>query len=251
MGGFHSDKSMGVPVIRKHPPSKQTTTNSTQILLAALVFSAVIFGFVIYTKRVPPFGASTGTLTPSNVLNTLPDSFVSTTPMDDSNDFSRQPWHPKKRYSLKYGQLACWQHEGVWIVYLTPVELAAIGVNRFQDTQRSLNQTEEDEFCARIRMFGASFWSLPPHWPEDTDWCESIDDCVEPDRKFHLFLGFPENGGVWVLDRSKIGDELYTKSKGLLNALIMEERCNVIRGLGGKYCESMQACPETAALVEN
>lgn len=49
------------------------------------------------------------------------------------------PFDLIKRYSLTYGYVACWQNDGIWIGRLTPVELSSLGINRFQDTERSLN----------------------------------------------------------------------------------------------------------------
>lgn len=65
----------------------------------------------------------------------------------------------------------------------------------------------------------------------------------------NLTLAYPESGGVWFLDHSK-GHNNDSQSAGLGNALTMEERVQVIKDVGGKFCETIQACPETAALVE-
>ena len=131
------------------------------------------------------------------------------------------------------------------------MELSFLGLDRFHDTERSDDQAEEDAFCARLRTMGASFWSLPPRWPDHVNWCEDLDFCVQPDHKVQLSLGFTDSGGVWVLDTSVGRDERYPQSLGLNNALTMEERCIVLKDLGAKFCESMAACPETAALLED
>lgn len=164
---------------------------------------------------------------------------------------SNPPFNPTQRYTLEYGSVACWQRGGVWIAHLTPVELSFLGLDRFHDTERSDDQAEEDAFCARLRTMGASFWSLPPRWPDHVNWCEDLDFCVQPDHKVQLSLGFTDSGGVWVLDTSVGRDERYPQSLGLNNALTMEERCIVLKDLGAKFCESMAACPETAALLED
>ncbi|KJZ80019.1 hypothetical protein HIM_00733 [Hirsutella minnesotensis 3608] len=160
-----------------------------------------------------------------------------------------EPFQPVKRYSLEYGKVACWQDGGVWIKKLTPVEMSSLGVDRFQDTDRAPEQAGEDAFCTRLRMYGASFWGLPPQWPEYDLWCESIDGCVEPIKKVDFEVGFPTSGGVWVLNTSQGWDKLLPKGLGLRNALTMDERCEVIKDLGGRFCEDTRVCAELAPLL--
>ncbi|KAI1119025.1 hypothetical protein F5Y14DRAFT_119216 [Nemania sp. NC0429] len=160
-----------------------------------------------------------------------------------------KPFEPLKRYSLQYGKAACWQGGGVWIKELTPMEMAYLGIDRFQDTARATEQADEDAFCTRLRMHGASFWQLPPQWPEHMNGCEDIAICAEPTKWVSLVVGFPASGGVWTLDTSEGWDELYPQSLGLWNALTMDERCEVIKDLGGRFCEDIQTCPEMAALL--
>ncbi|PQE16995.1 fungal specific transcription factor protein [Rutstroemia sp. NJR-2017a BBW] len=132
---------------------------------------------------------------------------------------------------------------------LTPVEMSSLGVNRFQDSDRALEQADEDAFCTRLRNYGASFWELPPRWPEHVNWCEEMDGCVKPKKEVRLEVGFPSSGGVWMLDTSQGWDKLPPKAAGLGNALKMDERCEVIKDLGGRFCENVQECPEMAALL--
>ncbi|KAI0971604.1 hypothetical protein F4678DRAFT_433486 [Xylaria arbuscula] len=171
---------------------------------------------------------------------------------DDSNwpEKPVEPFEPLKRYSLHYGKVACWQHGGVWIKKLTPVEMSSLAIDRFQDTDRALEQADEDAFCARLRMYGARFWQLPPKWPYPITWCEAIDDCVKPAKDISLDVGFSASGGVWTLNTSQKWDKLYPQSLGLQNTLTMDERCEVIKDLGGRFCEDIQACPEMAPLLE-
>lgn len=128
--------------------------------------------------------------------------------------------------------------------------MSSLGIDRFQDTDRALEQADEDAFCTSLRMYGASFWELPPQWPENINWCEDIDACVEPAKKVSLEVGFPASGGVWMLDTSQGWDGLYPKNLGLRSALTMDERCEVIKNLGGRFCENIQVCTEMAALLE-
>ncbi|KAH8879533.1 hypothetical protein GQ53DRAFT_589654, partial [Thozetella sp. PMI_491] len=152
------------------------------------------------------------------------------------------------RYSLSYNQVACWQNNGIWIKHLTPVELAALGVDRFKDTGRAATQADEDAFCAQLRAYGASFWELPPQWPKHVNWCTPLYACVDPTKMVSLEVGFPANGGVWMLNTSQGWEGLPPKRFGLRNALTMDERCRVIEDLGGHFCEDIGACPQMAAL---
>lgn len=243
---YPNDKSTAVPMADTVPISKHRKA-SRSLLVVALIVCIAVFGLFFHLGGISLLNPTTPILNPS--LTTPSNSLEY---YDDSDDASwpDPPFNPIKRYSLDYGRVACWQHDGVWIGRLSPVELSSIGIDRFQDTERSLNQVEEDAFCARLRTYGASFWSLPPRWPDHINWCEDIDFCVKSDIKVDLELGFTESGGVWVLDTSAGWDEYYPQILGLQNALTMEERCNVLKNLGAKFCENMQACPETAALLE-
>jgi len=234
MAHYRDDKSTDALMADVPLISKPRNASRFRLIVIALTVCIAVSSLLFFLSS--PFSLTTTRPTSWNEGSDWPDEPV-------------EPFDPIKRYSLDYGNVACWQNEGVWIKKLTPVELSSIGVDRFQDTERSLSQAEEDAFCARLRTYGASFWSLPPRWPDHVNWCETIDFCVEPDIKVNLTLGFPESGGVWVLDNSQGWEQLYPRNLGLRNALTMEERCNVIKDLGGKFCESMEACPETAALL--
>jgi hypothetical protein len=163
------------------------------------------------------------------------------------NYFSRTDYqllNPQERYTLEYDKVACWQNEGVWIAQLSPVELAHLGIDRFHDTPKSapFKQTEEDLFCSRLRTLGASFWSLPTRWPL---WCEDLAYCADSIIEYKYEIGFPSNGGVWVGNTHEMSvKDLFLWAK-MDAALTMDERCGVIRSLGGKFCESLEACDKT------
>lgn len=227
---------------RKQSSSRLTTVTTISITLLVFLIFAMLFA-MLYAM----FFASRPVFDP---YQSLEDSSATQVSDSDSDEDPYPPFFPIKRYSLEYGRVACWQNEGVWIAKLGPVEMISIGLDRFHDTDRSLDQADEDAFCARLRTYGASFWKLPPRWPENVNWCETLDSCVEPDKNVQLELGFTENGGVWMLDTSQGWDKYWPQSLGLHNAVTMEERCTVLKDLGATYCESMQACPETAALLE-
>ncbi|GAM40915.1 hypothetical protein TCE0_041r13636 [Talaromyces pinophilus] len=226
------------------PHAKSRRTRTFKALLTILTLLSLAAAFYLYRKGIPFY--QTPTLSPS--WNDDSDWPIPKIPGPDL-PAPVEPFEPLKRYSLDYGKVACWQDHGVWIKELTPVEMSSLGVNRFRDTDRALEQADEDAFCTRLRIHGASFWELPPHWPEHVSWCEAIDACVKPTKKVSLEVGFPASGGVWMLDTSQGWDGWYTKILGLRNALTMDERCEVIKDLGGRFCEDIQVCPEMAALL--
>lgn len=179
-----------------------------------------------------------------------------------SNEASYVPQHipdqfkPTKRYDLDYAKLSCWADDGVWIKRISPVEMQHLHVDRFQDTQRAGHQEEEGAFCARLRLHGASFWTLPPRWPDWRLWCSSI-ECIPPSKRVNFEAGFPSTGGVWVLNATNpemrydggLGRPLFKNNVALKNALTMDERCHVIKELGGVFCQDVQACPEMDRLL--
>lgn len=234
MAPYRDDKSTDLPLANTPLIPKPRKARRSR-LVTAVVVSIISFGllFLLHGLLYPPQTPSVG-----------PPEYL-----EDYDSWTPPPFKPTKRYSLGYGSVACWQNDGVWIGHLTPVELSHLGINRFNDTERSPIQAEEDAFCARLRMYGASFWSLPPRWVYPTLWSEDIRGSVEPAYKVELELGFPESGGMWVLNTTQVPDGELPKFAGLRNALTMEERCNVLEDMGAKFCESMEACPETEGLT--
>ncbi|KAI0197509.1 hypothetical protein F4808DRAFT_463715 [Astrocystis sublimbata] len=214
--------------------SRTRTSKTRRAILILLSLAAAAFYF--YRNGIPFYQTPTSTL----IVPEWPEDPI-----------ERQPFEPLMRYSLGYGKAACWQNGGVWIKDLTPVELSALGINRFEDTPRALEQADEDAFCKRLRMYGASFWQLPPQWSEGTLWCPAIDYCAQPTKNMRLSVGFPTSGGVWTLNMDHDLEALYyPQIRGLQNALTMDERCEVIKDLGGRFCEDIQTCPEMAPLLE-
>ncbi|TVY87791.1 hypothetical protein LAWI1_G004120 [Lachnellula willkommii] len=242
-----------------YPEAKSRQTRISKPLLAILTLLSLAAAFYLYRNGLPFY--QTPTLSPSRNNDSewpipkipSPDLPGPDLPGPDLPAPIEQ-FEPLKRYSLDYGnKVACWQHDGVWIKEVTPVEMSSLGVDRFQDTERAHQQADEDVFCMRLRIHGASFWQLPPHWPEHLNWREAVDryvDYREPTLKVSLEVGFPASGGVWMLNTSLgLDDELYPKSMGLRNVLTMDEKCEVIKDLGGRFCEDIRVCPEIAAFL--
>lgn len=111
-------------------------------------------------------------------LFTPSDDYV---PLYTDEDARLPPPKPTKRYDLEFDRVAFWQDNGVWIAKLSSIEMEALGVDHSREANRALDQAEEDAFCGRLRMYGASFWTLPPKWPMTLLWCETF-ECIEPER---------------------------------------------------------------------
>ncbi|KUJ18825.1 uncharacterized protein LY89DRAFT_551198, partial [Mollisia scopiformis] len=113
------------------------------------------------------------------------------------------------------------------------VELDYIGVDHFYTTYRSYNTTEEDEFCMKLRKIGGKWW----HSIQDRD--DAIDSGlrpVYPDEIEVLFLGWPADGGVWIL-RLESWYQVNWVLGPIFNALNMEERCKAIELCGGTFVQ--------------
>jgi hypothetical protein len=150
-----------------------------------------------------------------------------------------------------FNKVACWPSSGgVWIKRLKSVELDYLGLSRFDDTERSSDQAEEDSFCAQFRKTGAKHYLLPPAWydPDDVE-CKDIDACAFPNWAFNLELAHLKNGSVWFLDMEKFYKS-NNEATGLYNVFNMEEKAIVLQRLGGTFCATMADCPETAELVK-
>ncbi|KAI9888349.1 MAG: hypothetical protein M1814_000556 [Vezdaea aestivalis] len=179
------------------------------------------------------------------------------------------PPDPKLRYDLEYGSAACWPSTGgVWIKRMSLVELDYLGINRFNNTNKSDNAVAENAFCSRLESLGASFYSLPEESVREEICYNDIVHCYEPEIRCDVEVGYPSGGGVWVLDQSsgprwypRIGSALNDYEYGypdpyvdyyqpwtpvrpiaLGNALTMDERCNVLKILGAKFCANLESC---------
>ena len=121
------------------------------------------------------------------------------------------------------------------------VELEYLGIDRFHDSERSEDPAEEDVFCTRMGNVGASWWQ------SEGDWVDAIlgEREMSEQESIRLEVGWPEAGGVWILKYS-IRNKPPPKIGKVKMALNMEERCQMIEGLGGKFYASSLECSDLA-----
>ncbi|EHK20980.1 uncharacterized protein TRIVIDRAFT_69992 [Trichoderma virens Gv29-8] len=118
------------------------------------------------------------------------------------------------------------------------VELDFLQLDRFQDTPPSSltgfdADIEEEAHCNRMRQLGATWWRSEFHWKMGL-----ITESVYPNLDITFIkIGWPAGGGVWVLNITD--DEAFHRGAGIIyNAYDMEERCRMIKQLGGVFYEN-------------
>ncbi|KAA8650407.1 hypothetical protein EYZ11_012261 [Aspergillus tanneri] len=118
------------------------------------------------------------------------------------------------------------------------VELEFLGFDRFNPPKlRAGSQAKEDAHCDRMRQLGATWWKSEI----GTDlFRREIEGPKLTDE--YLRVGWPAGGGVWVLHTTiEVAAE---KGAGLThNAYNMEERCKVIKQMGGVFYADPKDCP--------
>ncbi|KAL9111592.1 MAG: hypothetical protein Q9227_004080 [Pyrenula ochraceoflavens] len=143
------------------------------------------------------------------------------------------------------------------------VMLDYIGLDRLHDVPRTSNQTEEDEFCTRMKKVGGveQFRNVKDlyytwHYRNQITPRTLIQDedlaIVHPRGELRLIPKlprpmvhcWPNGGGVWV----KVSDEfgrIEINAQALKNAHTMEEVCEVIRESGGTFYKNPRRCEWT------
>ncbi|KAI0122404.1 hypothetical protein F4814DRAFT_208435 [Daldinia grandis] len=118
---------------------------------------------------------------------------------------------------------------GIYVLHCTAVELDFLNLDRFHIAMRSLDQTDEDTHCGNMRKLGATWWESEDAYRRNF---------MSPDRYNQpvVYVGWPASGGVWVL-RTTHGDASSRGIGRINNTYNMEERCRLIRQLGGSYYE--------------
>lgn len=166
---------------------------------------------------------------------------------------------PTARYDIYTNKAACYPSSGgIWMVELDALELRHLNINRFESTERSTNQDEEDDFCHKLRQFGGSWYNSRS---ADDLWSPGEEKCLdlyvqEPVFEINRQIGFPETGrGIWVLQPVEEGDpegmyfppQVYYPSgmATVRNALSVDERCTALKKLGAVFCDekNIADCP--------
>lgn len=130
---------------------------------------------------------------------------------------------------------------GVWVHHQCyGVELDFLGLPRFEQssTERDTDPEKEDAFCKRLEWIGGRYFKS-----EYAYWEHTIEGIGRSDLR-RPWLGWPgavPEDGVWVL-WSKSDIESAEQGYGrIYNAHTMQERCEAIEMLGGKFYRKWEA----------
>ncbi|KAI1504901.1 hypothetical protein F5X99DRAFT_370227 [Biscogniauxia marginata] len=119
------------------------------------------------------------------------------------------------------------------------VDLAFLHLPRLGPAERSGDPAAEDRHCARMRRLGA-WWFASVDEYESTQYFSP----ERLDRKMLVVAAWPRGGaGVWVVTM-RVGE---ASEKGLAcvwNALSMDERCEAVEKLGGRFYPDPVQCPD-------
>lgn len=124
---------------------------------------------------------------------------------------------------------------GVWVKHdCYGVEMGFLGLDRFNgsDTQRDSDPEAEDAFCQRMEYIGARFYETEYEYNKKQSW--------PGDERPQLWVGWPRDvpeGGAWALWLSDIETARMGVSR-VRNAFTMQERCEAIKMLGGRFFEN-------------
>ena len=145
---------------------------------------------------------------------------------------------------------------GAWIASLTAVELSYLGIDRFNTSYRSPDQTAENAFCNTLRLFGGR-WVNPSwinYWTYSDCRRMEILDYTRTDFTISRYVGFPSRGGVYVLELDfdwRWGDriepvkfEVERKVKRQLQLILsMDEQAMALQNAGARHCPDIWDCP--------
>ena len=162
-------------------------------------------------------------------------------PSSDEISCSLQTYDTDKRYRPLKGHFVYGYPSigGVLIKGVSAVELLYLNLDRFKEANRSSDPAEEDEFCKRLRNLGAVWW------PSEGDSVDALEERDLVEEAMVVEIGWPSSGnGVWVLkyDANKWNERFGVMLLEL--TLHMDERCQVIKELGGSFFEDPRACED-------
>ncbi|KAG4429915.1 hypothetical protein IFR05_014604 [Cadophora sp. M221] len=158
-------------------------------------------------------------------------------PTDRVSDFGLGGWN----------RVMCYPSVGGIIInrHVTSVELNFLHRARFEDTPRSSDPNEEDAFCRQLRRTGGKWWAS--YWSY-TRAVISRDIPISTKERETLVLGWPNNGGVWVLQERNWGN-LSRGGWAWRNAHTMEERCIGMEMSSALYYANPEDCEPVRALL--
>ncbi|KAI4247240.1 MAG: hypothetical protein L6R40_001583 [Gallowayella cf. fulva] len=123
-----------------------------------------------------------------------------------------------------------------------PVELDFLGLDRFHEASPSDDPVEEEAFCQRMRALGARWFQ------NETDVDKEVPSKVRDGKRvgrMELWFGWPEDGGVWLLEVEEFEGARRGVGGRIRNAKNMEERCRFIDRLGGTFFGDRNKCTLT------
>lgn len=118
------------------------------------------------------------------------------------------------------------------------VELDFLGLEHFQEANRTNDKAEEEAHCKRMRQLGATWWASvhdQAMWELKEETRNELDDPM-------VYFGWPASGGVWVINKTL--EKASKMGTGRIHiAADMEERCRIMEELGATYYSKPEDCP--------
>ncbi|OQO09201.1 hypothetical protein B0A48_06092 [Cryoendolithus antarcticus] len=188
--------------------------------------------------------ALTSLYTPRSVGPGTDDDF------DELEDFDDGPWIPRppptfrSQFNMRGCRLQCYpSYGGLWTKDADIVDMQYLNLPHAFDTERSMNATEEDAFCERLRRVGATWWRSQ----NDRFGHAWLDDWKPTKAQAEvLTFGWPSEGeGVWML-RYASDDEVPMGFGRIRMATSMQGKIEAMQGLGAEFVANGTALDELA-----
>ncbi|KAL3427470.1 hypothetical protein PVAG01_00979 [Phlyctema vagabunda] len=222
---------------------------SRNIALSGILFTCVLWAMY---KLVVTGEEDSPTMTPTSHNDAEPSPNPIPKPHPPFADFPDIDREPTERLqSLNIGRsniVMGWPSVGGIIVaeFVPSVELDFLGLDRFTAVERSYNQTEEDEFCRKLRLIGGKWWSSYWDFIETTQYQMRK---MTPEEEQVLYLGWPaKGGGVWII-RLENRNVFWVGFDRHRNAHTMEERCRALEMSGATFYENPEDCTYVKPLL--
>ncbi|KAF2967713.1 hypothetical protein GQX73_g5855 [Xylaria multiplex] len=119
------------------------------------------------------------------------------------------------------------------------VDLLFLDLSCFEPSERGEDSAAEDLHCARMQKLGASWFASAYEY--------HTMEFFKPGtraRETLIVAAWPQNGpGVWVLSM-RVVDAAQQGLERVWNASSMDERCEVVKMLGGRFYDDPTLCPD-------